>query len=90
MIAFCVKLCTGCTSTGKAKIDETVAFVLKEAYAHGGKTAVSNRIEQLVVDGKITADQALILHATAEKIYQDVITHLDGNTSTTNTVLSVE
>lgn len=82
MIVICMKLCVGCTTTSKAKVDETVAFVLKEAYTHGGKTAVSNRIEQLVVEGKIAANQALVLHAAAEKIYQDVVTHLDDGAST--------
>ena len=89
MITFCVKLCAGCTSTGKAKVEETISFVLKEAYVNGGKTAVSNRIEGLVIDGKITAEQAHVLHAAAEKIYQDVIEHLDAG-NPTNAVITVE
>ena len=84
-VIICLKLCVGCTTAGKEKLEDTISFVLKEAYANGGKVAVSNRIEQLVVDGKITADQALILHATAEKIYRDVVEHLDAESST-NTV----
>ena len=89
MIVVCAKLCVGCTTVSKEKAEETIAFVLKEAYTHGGKSAVSNRIEQLVVEGKITSDQALVLHGTAEKVYQDVLLHLEDD-SVTNEVSTVK
>ena len=56
MIIVHAKLCVGRTTAGREKAEETIAFVLKKAYTHGGKTAVSNRIEQLVIEGMITSE----------------------------------
>jgi hypothetical protein len=78
-VYFCVKLCTGCTYLNKEQAHGTVAFVLREAYACGGATAVSNRIEQLVADGKVTPEQAKALHASAEKLYADVVEKFEAD-----------
>jgi len=78
-VYLCVKLCTGCAYVSKEKAHGTVAFVLREAYACGGATAVSNRIEQLVADGKVTPEQAKALHASAEKLYADVVEKFEAD-----------
>ena len=65
----------GCASHVSTKT--AVAAALKDAYALGGSTAVSNRIEKLVVDGKITVEQAAALHALAQGVYERVIEELD-------------
>ena len=67
----------GCAST-RVTAKTAVAAALKDAYALGGSTAVSNRIEKLVVDGKITVEQAAALHAIAQGVYERVIEELDG------------
>ncbi|MGN0847858.1 MAG: hypothetical protein ACI4RA_10810 [Kiritimatiellia bacterium] len=76
---FAVHLLTGCTTTVKlpAATKTVVSAALKDAYAYGGATAVSNRIEQLVVDGKITPEQAIQLHALAQGVYERIINRLD-------------
>jgi len=64
---FSAGLVTGCAAFENARTEArpAVLFVLKEAYACGGAAAVSNRIEQLVVDGKVTPAQAAQLHILA-------------------------
>lgn len=75
----CVRLVTGCTLVKTAREDArpAVLFVLKEAYACGGAEAVSNRIEQLVVDGKVTPEQAANLHRLAQGVYDGVVDRLE-------------
>ena len=56
--------------------------------------AVSNRIEQLVVDGKITEAQAANLHRLAQDVYDGVVERLEAKViedalAATNTVESV-
>ena len=78
-IAATALIATGCSTVD---IDESaakkqIAYVLKTAYAYGGAEAVSNKIETLVVDGKLDAKQAAQLHALAQKVYEDAVTHLE-------------
>ena len=73
----CVRLCTGCALVERAAPKERVAEIVRTAYAEGGRAAVSNRIETLVADGKITPEQALQLHALAQGVYERIIERLD-------------
>ena len=66
--------CAGTRVTTKA----LVSAALKDAYALGGSTAVSNRIERLVVDGKLMRDQADALHTFAKGVYERILEDLDG------------
>jgi len=78
--AFCLKLCTGCAYL-KAVHEEAkpaLAVVLKDAYALGGATAVSNKIEQLAVDGKVTPAQAAQLHILAQRMFDRAVERLEA------------
>ena len=79
LTSLAVRLLTGCTMVANAPTDAkaVVSAALKDAYAYGGTEAVSNRIEKLVTDGKITAAQATNLHALAQHLYDRVIERLD-------------
>ena len=59
--------CTGCVSGGdparRAAVKAEIAEVMRLAYDVGGREIVSNRIERLVTDGKVTDEQAAYLHA---------------------------
>lgn len=61
--------CTGCVSGGdparRAAVKAEIAEVMRLAYDVGGREIVSNRIERLVTDGKVTDEQAAYLHAAA-------------------------
>lgn len=78
-----VNLVTGCVNTApRVSVKSVVSAALKDAYALGGATAVSNRIENLVIEGKITEEQAVQLHAIAQGVYERVIEHLDERIET--------
>lgn len=80
VIAFAsVHLVTGCVNQATAK--SVVSAALKDAYALGGATAVSNRIERLVVEGKITEEQAAQLHIIAQGVYERVLDELDKSSA---------
>lgn len=76
----CVRLVTGCTvvKTVRDEARPAVVLALKEAYACGGAEAVSNRIERLVADGRITPAQAQGLHTLAQNVYDGVIERLEA------------
>ena len=88
-------LCAGCAQLKAVETEArpAVLFVLKEAYACGGAEAVSNRIEQLVIDGKITEAQeypptegsreagamrGANLHRLAQNVYDGVVERLEA------------
>lgn len=79
--ALCLKLCTGCTYVKAIREEAKPAVVtaLKDAYALGGATAVSNRIEQLVVDGKVSPEQAARLHVIAQGLYDRMVERLEAD-----------
>jgi len=77
----CIRLCTGCAYL-KAMHEEAkpaLAQALKDAYALGGATAVSNKIEQLVVDGKVTPAQAAQLHVLAQRTFDRAVDRLEAD-----------
>ena len=59
---------TNDTHLAAAKAD--VAAVMRVAYEAGGREAVSNRIDALVAEGKLTEDQAAMLRAAAQAVYE--------------------
>ena len=65
-VVITVKLCAGCVSVKSESAKANISTVLRLAYENGGKVAVSNRIERLVLDGKITPEQGACLHAAAQ------------------------
>ena len=63
---------SGCAYFSQEKVAGTVSTVLEIAYVAGGATAVEQRIDQMVTDGKITEGQAVQLKAAALKSYEEL------------------
>ncbi|MCR5414552.1 MAG: hypothetical protein K6F50_07495 [Kiritimatiellae bacterium] len=73
-----ISLTAGCaTQDGTSRRQEAVAL-LSAAYDLGGKEAVSNRIERLVEDGKITRSQGDRLHTVAQIAFDEALERLEG------------
>ena len=68
---------TGDTRLAAAKAD--VAAVMRVAYEAGGREAVSNRIDALVAEGKLTEDQAAMLRAAAQAVYERALVRLEAD-----------
>ena len=62
----------GCGCLTREQLAGTASTVLEIAYASGGATTVSQRIDQMVADGKITAEQAAQLKAAAQRSYEEL------------------
>ncbi len=69
-IAGTVAGCSYLTQEKVAAIHKTVGTVLDVAYTAGGATLVEQKIDAMVADGKITAEQAVQLKAAAKKSYE--------------------
>ena len=63
---------SGCAYFTEEKVAGTASTVLEIAYVAGGATMVEQKIDQMVADGKITAEQAALLKAAAQKSYDDL------------------
>ena len=63
---------SGCSYFTQERFAGTASTVLEIAYVAGGATMVGQRIDQMVADGKITAEQAVQLKAAAQKSYYDL------------------
>ena len=75
----------GCTSTGGGSRRQNIAAVIQTAYDLGGREAVSNKIESLVAEGKLTPSQAVRLHALAQLAYEGIMEDLEkGGTDATD------
>jgi hypothetical protein len=74
----------GCASSGGGSRKQNIAAVIQTAYDLGGREAVSNKIESLVREGKITPSQATRLHALAQLAYEGIVEDLaaDGGAAT--------
>lgn len=68
----------GCESTGGGSHRQDVATAIQAAYDLGGREAVSNKIESLVAEGKLTPSQAERLHALAQLAYEGIMDDLAG------------
>lgn len=77
MTLLCVRLCTGCALVRQLGQKANVTECLKTAYAEGGATAVSNRIESLVVSGDLSRKQADRLHVAAQAAYERLLEHIE-------------
>ena len=62
--------CSDFTQEKVAEIHKTVGTILDIAYTSGGAVLVEQKIDQLVADGKITAQQGEMLKAAAQKSYE--------------------
>ena len=83
--AVAVAAIIGCESTGGGSRKQNIAAVIQTAYDLGGREAVSNKIESLVAEGKLTPSQAVRLHALAQLAYEGIMEDLaTGNASATN------
>ena len=65
----------GCSSIGEHR-RQNIAQVIQTAYDLGGREAVSNKIESLVAEGKLTPSQAIRLHALAQLAYEGIMDDL--------------
>ena len=65
----------GCSSIGEHR-RQNIAQVIQTAYDLGGREAVSNRIESLVAEGKLSPTQGARLHALAQLAYEGVMDDL--------------
>ena len=62
--------CSYFTQEKVAEIHKTVGTILDIAYTSGGAVLVEQRIDQLVTNGKITAQQGEMLKEAARKSYE--------------------
>ena len=75
----------GCSSLGGGSRRQSIATVIQTAYDMGGREAVSNKIESLVTEGKLTPSQAVRLHALAQLAYEGIMDDLAaGDAASTN------
>ena len=62
--------CSYFTQEKVAEIHKTVGTILDIAYTSGGAVLVEQKIDQLVADGKITAQQGEMLKEASRKSYE--------------------
>ena len=65
----------GCSSIGEHR-RQNIAQVIQTAYDLGGREAVSNRIESLVREDKLSPTQGARLHALAQLAYEGIMDDL--------------
>ena len=76
IVAAAIAVLIGCTTEGASR-RQNIAQVIQTAYDLGGREAVSNRIESLVAEGKLTPSQAVRLHALALLAYEGIMDDLE-------------
>ena len=85
IVAVAVAAIIGCSSLGGGSRRQNIATVIQTAYDLGGREAVSNKIESLVAEGKLTPSQAVRLHALAQLAYEGIMDDLaTGDGAATN------
>ena len=93
MVALCVGLGTGCTTTvtpeKRAAIRSEVADVMRFAYEVGGRAAYSNYVERMVADGKLTPERAAQLHVISQEVFDRLVDKLDGGRLSSGTVIDL-
>ena len=82
--AVAVAAIIGCSSLGEGSRRQNIATVIQTAYDLGGREAVSNEIESLVSEGKLTPSQAVRLHALAQLAYEGIMDDLTTGGAATN------
>ena len=73
--AIAIAAIIGCSSMGERR-RQNIAQVIQTAYDMGGREAVSNKIESLVAEGKISPSQGARLHALAQLAYEGIMDDL--------------
>lgn len=73
IILLCSRALPGCATVKRAVARERVVEAIKTAYENGGRAAVSNRIERLVADGKLSAKQGAKIHRIMQMAYDGLI-----------------
>ena len=84
--AIAVAAIIGCSSLGGGSRKANIATVIQTAYDMGGREAVSNKIESLVAEGKLTPSQAVRLHALAQLAYEGIVEDLNAGGGTATNV----
>ena len=82
--AVAVAAIIGCESIGGGTRKQNIATVIQTAYDLGGREAISNKIESLVAEGKLTPSQAVRLHALAQLAYEGIMDDLATGDAATN------
>ena len=82
--AIAVAAIIGCSSLGGGSRRQNIATVIQTAYDMGGREAVSNKIESMVAEGKLTPSQAVRLHALAQLAYEGIMDDLTTGGAATN------
>ena len=82
--AVAVAAIIGCSSLGEGSRRQNIATVIQTAYDLGGREAVSNKIESMVAEGKLTPTQGARLHALAQLAYEGVMDDLTRGDGATN------
>ncbi|MBO6266648.1 MAG: hypothetical protein J6M06_00290 [Synergistaceae bacterium] len=82
--AIAVAAIIGCSSFSGGSRKANIATVIQTAYDMGGREAVSNKIESLVAEGKLTPSQAIRLHALAQLAYEGIMDDLAAGGTVTN------
>ena len=82
--AAAIAVIVGCATDGGSR-RQNIAAVIQTAYDLGGREAVSNKIESLVAEGKLTPSQAARLHALAQLAYEGIMDDLTTSNAATNT-----
>ena len=82
--AIMVAAIIGCESIMGGTRRQNIAAVIQTAYDMGGREAVSNKIESLVAEGKLSPSQAVRLHALAQLAYEGVMDDLVTGDAVTN------
>ena len=84
--------CQALKTEGASDAKAQIGTALLIAYENGGREAISNRIEQLVAEGKLSGEQAVRLQALAdiacEKLIEDLVRAEGANV--TNAVESTD
>ena len=70
MAGVCAFMLCSCTTEQVDEIHRTVGAVLEIAYTNGGAALVSQKIDELSADGKLTKEQATALKNAAQQSYE--------------------
>ena len=81
--AVAVAAIIGCSSMNGSR-RQNIAQVIQTAYDLGGREAVSNKIESMVAEGKLTPTQGARLHALAQLAYEGIMDDLTTGDAATN------
>ena len=84
LAAAAIAVIVGCATDGGSR-RQNIAAVIQTAYDLGGREAVSNKIESLVAEGKLTPSQAVRLHALAQLAYEGIMDDPATGNAATNT-----